>query len=103
MTIVSIKTSFKFDFLKKFQTRTGDTLVLKTHAPNSAHHAIHVNCVLIGLHLQSVRAGYGNGSKTPKVSERGAKNASQTLRDYIAFAFAVWISHQACIDWTRPR
>ena len=74
--------------------------MLKTHAPNSSHHAIHVNCVLnIGLHLQSVqpnRAGYGNGSK----SERGAKYASQTLRDYIAFAFAMWISHQACIDWT---
>ena len=35
-----------------------------------------------------------------KLSERGAKNASETLSDYIAFAFAVRISHQPCIDWT---
>ena len=75
----------------------GDTLVFKTHAPKSAHHAIHVNCVLIGLHLRLVqpdRAGYGNGSK---MSENGYKNLSKSLRDYIAFAFAVLISHHECI------
>ena len=69
----------------------GDTLVFKTHAPKSAHHAIHVNCVLIGLHLRLVqpdRAGYGNGSM---MSENGYKNLSKSLRDYIAFAFAVLI------------
>ena len=77
-----------------------DTLVFKTHAPKSAHHAIHVNCVLIGLHLRSVqpnRAGYGNGSI---MSENGYKNLSKSLRDYVAFAFAVLISHHECIDWT---
>ena len=69
----------------------GDTLVFKTHAPKSAHHAIHVNCVLSGLHLRLVqpdRAGYGNGSI---MSENGYKNLSKSLRDYIAFAFAVLI------------
>ena len=67
----------------------GDTLVFKTHAPKSAHHAIHMNCILIGLHLRLVqpdRAGYGNGSI---MSENRYKNFSKSLRDYIAFAFAV--------------
>ena len=45
----------KSDSLKKVKTQTGDTLMFKMHAPNSAHHAIHVNCVLIALHLQSVQ------------------------------------------------
>ena len=81
----------------------GDTLVFKALAPNSAHHAIHVNCVLIGLHLRLVqpdRAGYGNGSI---MSENGYKNLSKSLRDYIAFAFAVLISHHECIDWTTGK
>ena len=81
----------------------GDTLVFKTHAPKSAHHAIHVNCVLIGLHLRLVqpdRAGYGNGSI---MSENGYKNLSKSLRDYIAFAFAVLIWHHECIDWTTGK
>ena len=29
--------------------------MFKMHAPISAHHAIHKNCVLIALHLQSVQ------------------------------------------------
>ena len=81
----------------------GDTLVFKALAPNSAHHAIHVNFVLIGLHLRLVqpdRAGYGNGSI---MSENGYKNLSNSLRDYIAFAFAVLISHHECIDWTTGK
>ena len=35
-----------------------------------------------------------------KWARMGAKNASETLRDYNAFAFVVRISHQPCIDWT---
>ena len=57
----------------------------------SAHHAIHVNCThtycastAIGPARQSRRASVG-----AKVSERRCKNLSETLRDYIAFTFAV--------------
>ena len=34
------------------------------------------------------------------MSERRCKNASETLHDYIAFAFAVLISLQQCVEWT---
>ena len=73
--------------------------MFKTHAPKSAHHAIHVNCTYraspaIGPARQSQLARMG-----AKVSKQGAKNASDTLCDYIAFAFAVRISHQQCIEF----
>ena len=71
------------------------------HAPNSAHHAIHVNCVLSGFTCNRSSPTEPATGMGAKVSERGAKNASETLHDYIAFAFAVRISHQQCpIDWT---
>ena len=38
--------------------------MFKTHAPNSTHPAIHVNCVLQSV--QPDRAGYGNGSKSER-------------------------------------
>ena len=56
--------------LKKIQTQTGDTLVFKTHAPISAHHAIHANCVLIALHLQAA----SSPAPTEPVSEYGSKS-----------------------------
>ena len=65
----------------------GDTLVFKTHAPKSAHHAIHVNCVLIGLHLRLVqpdRAGYGNGSM---MSENGYKKFVKIIARLHRFRF----------------
>ena len=75
--------------------------MFKTHAPNSAYHAIHVNC---GTYRASPAIGPARQSRLArmgaKVSEQGAEHASETLRDYIAFAFAVRISHQQCIDWT---
>ena len=74
--------------------------MFKTHAPNSLITQSTWIAYLLGFtcnRSSPTEPASENGSKSERAR---CKNASETLRDYITFAFAVRISHQQCIDWT---
>ena len=61
--------------------------MFKALAPNSAHHAIHVNCVLIGLYLQLSSPTKPATRMGAKVSERGTKKCVGNIARLHRFRF----------------
>ena len=97
MTIVS-KLTWNLIF-KENQDSTGDTLVFKMHAPISAHHAIHVNCVLIALLLQSVQPDRAGEQGWEKWASIGAKMCWKHCAITWHSLLLCWY-HSNSVDWT---